>query len=677
MAFNDLIKLYNKTKGNSNICRKLFSDSDFSDVTLVCGDNQHLPAHRAVLCASSTFLRQLLYDSQQQRTFLYLGPVPYQDMLTLLELVYLGHCSVQKDRLGEVEAVAAGLGITLVLEGKEEERKECMMDLEERDEVTVFPKEGGNVNETHIYENKDEDYKNDVNKLEIVGKEDQIMSDSPVFLENGTNNEEQLMSTDTDMYLLSGTLEVKCNNLFPEDLCENPYKAYNDETISSSHYLATTSDNKPVKDRRSEIPEPDINGRYKCDMCDFVSKEGNVGKQSYGRHRVTHHGYKGFRLPRTEIPEPDINGRYRCDMCAYVSREGKGGKHSYRRHRVTKHEGFSYSCNICYSSFKTRSQLTDHNNFIHEGVLFECKECSKQFSAKKYLVLHQERKKKCKLCDFFSCCKIVFKHFSTEHNTLYDNGLYKCDQCSYDTTKQQRINQHVKYAHNSTLLVCDQCLFRTKIRYELKAHRQEKHLGITYQCDQCENSFKEFPSKKILFAHKVKEHGLRNFPCKDCDYVGKSESKRAYHREIKHPHDDYICSECKMKFASRNTLLRHGKHQHTNEPKACDKCSYVGKNKALLSLHVKTKHSHIVHQCTKCPFKAKLKPLMKSHELAVHEGVSFDCEKCGKKMISLKSLKNHRKNFCGKNYIRKLTITMDENGTSSICESKDCCRLSI
>ena len=496
MAFNDFIKLSNTTKENSDICRKLFSDSDFSDVTLVCGDNQHLAAHRAVLCASSTFLRQLLYDSQQQRTFLYLGPVPYQDMVTLLEVVYLGHCSVQKDRLEELEALAAGLGITLVMEGMEEERKESKMDLEDRDEVTIFQKDGGSVKEPHNYENKEEDNKNHENKLEIIRKEDMIMPGSSVFLDNGTNDEDQLMSTNTEMYLVSGTIELKYNNFLPED-------------------------------KGTEIPEPDINGRYKCDMCDFVSKEGNKGKQSYGRHRVTHHGYKGFRLPRTEIPEPDLDGRYRCDMCAYVSREGKGGKHSYRRHRVIKHEGFSYSCNRCYNSFKTRSKLTDHNNFIHKGVLFECKECSKQFSLKRYLVLHQERKKKCKLCDFFSCCKIVRKHLSTQHNALFEDGLYRCDQCSYDSTKQQRFNQHVKYAHEATLLVCDQCIFQTKIRYELKTHREEKHLGITYQCDQCENSLREFPSKKRLFAHKVKEHGLRNFPCKDCDYIGKSESKRA------------------------------------------------------------------------------------------------------------------------------------------------------
>ena len=113
MSQADLIQITNSTKKHITIGLELFSDSDFSDVTLVCGDNQHLPAHRAVLCASSSFLRQLLYDSQQQRTFLYLAPVSYEDMRSLLEVIYLGSCTLPRHRLDAVMALAAGLGVTL------------------------------------------------------------------------------------------------------------------------------------------------------------------------------------------------------------------------------------------------------------------------------------------------------------------------------------------------------------------------------------------------------------------------------------------------------------------------------------------------------------------------------------------------------------------------------------
>ena len=113
MSQVDLLQITVSNNKHTNIGSQLFSDSDFSDVTLVCGDNQHLPAHRAVLCASSSFLRQLLYDSQQQRTFLCLASVPYEDMRSLLEVIYLGSCTLPRDRLDAVIALAAGLGVTL------------------------------------------------------------------------------------------------------------------------------------------------------------------------------------------------------------------------------------------------------------------------------------------------------------------------------------------------------------------------------------------------------------------------------------------------------------------------------------------------------------------------------------------------------------------------------------
>ena len=67
MFSNDVIHILNTNNMKMGMANKLFADPDFSDVTLACADNQHLPAHRAVLCASSSFLRELLYDSQQLR----------------------------------------------------------------------------------------------------------------------------------------------------------------------------------------------------------------------------------------------------------------------------------------------------------------------------------------------------------------------------------------------------------------------------------------------------------------------------------------------------------------------------------------------------------------------------------------------------------------------------------
>ena len=112
MASPDDIHIQKDAESLNVIGKTLFDDSDFCDVTLVCANNQHLPAHRAVICTGSNFLRELLFDSQHQRTFLYLGKVQLTDLKPLLEFLYLGNCFVQKSRLEIVEALADDLEIS-------------------------------------------------------------------------------------------------------------------------------------------------------------------------------------------------------------------------------------------------------------------------------------------------------------------------------------------------------------------------------------------------------------------------------------------------------------------------------------------------------------------------------------------------------------------------------------
>ena len=65
---------------------------------------------------------RLLYDSQKQRTFLYLGRVQHEDMMNLLEFIYLGSFSVNKSRLDNVMMLATELGVSeFIIDSKNEE----------------------------------------------------------------------------------------------------------------------------------------------------------------------------------------------------------------------------------------------------------------------------------------------------------------------------------------------------------------------------------------------------------------------------------------------------------------------------------------------------------------------------------------------------------------------------
>ena len=65
-------------------------DPDFSDVTLVCEDNQQINAHRVILSASSAFFNSILKKNKQANTLIYMRGVWYQDLTAIVDFIYLG-----------------------------------------------------------------------------------------------------------------------------------------------------------------------------------------------------------------------------------------------------------------------------------------------------------------------------------------------------------------------------------------------------------------------------------------------------------------------------------------------------------------------------------------------------------------------------------------------------------
>ena len=106
------MKISTTTISAEKLGEHLFKDQDFTDVSLVCGDGRQVSCHRAVLAAASPFLRQLLYETLNQATFLFLGVnVGLKEVEALMELVYLGKVSLLEARLPAFKALARELGL--------------------------------------------------------------------------------------------------------------------------------------------------------------------------------------------------------------------------------------------------------------------------------------------------------------------------------------------------------------------------------------------------------------------------------------------------------------------------------------------------------------------------------------------------------------------------------------
>ena len=107
------------SNGNTNhyqsTVNTLFLDTDFTDVTLVSEDNKHVSTHRAILSASSKFLRSLLYTSLQESMITYNVEAGFDIIRALVEYMYLGHCTVEEDKKEQLYLLAKLWGIELVL----------------------------------------------------------------------------------------------------------------------------------------------------------------------------------------------------------------------------------------------------------------------------------------------------------------------------------------------------------------------------------------------------------------------------------------------------------------------------------------------------------------------------------------------------------------------------------
>ena len=97
----------------------LQEDKDFSDVTLVCEDNQQIPGHKVVLSASSPLLAAILRSSRQSHPLLYFLGVKARDLSRLVDFIYKGQVQVYQSDLTDFLTLAERLKVKGVSGGNQ------------------------------------------------------------------------------------------------------------------------------------------------------------------------------------------------------------------------------------------------------------------------------------------------------------------------------------------------------------------------------------------------------------------------------------------------------------------------------------------------------------------------------------------------------------------------------
>jgi len=87
----------------------LRTDSDFSDVTLVCEDGEQIEAHKFLLAASTTFFQNLLNRNKHAHPLVYMRGVRSQDLVAIVDFLYYGEANVHEESIDQFLALAKEL----------------------------------------------------------------------------------------------------------------------------------------------------------------------------------------------------------------------------------------------------------------------------------------------------------------------------------------------------------------------------------------------------------------------------------------------------------------------------------------------------------------------------------------------------------------------------------------
>nr|XP_022907858.1 protein bric-a-brac 1-like [Onthophagus taurus] len=128
----------NHMRRSFDVVRK---SGDFVDVTIRC-DGKKLKAHKIVLSAFSSYFHDILIDNPCPHPVIILRDVGYEEMVGILEFMYLGEVSVVTENFSSFMRVAELLKVSGLADDVPEEKKDSLNEPVLTEERVETPKTG-------------------------------------------------------------------------------------------------------------------------------------------------------------------------------------------------------------------------------------------------------------------------------------------------------------------------------------------------------------------------------------------------------------------------------------------------------------------------------------------------------------------------------------------------------
>ena len=88
---------------------ELRKDAEFSDVTLVCEEDQQFEVHKIILAASSPFFSNVLKRNKHSHPMIYMRGLQARDLVAIVDFIYHGEANVCQEDLDRFLALAEDL----------------------------------------------------------------------------------------------------------------------------------------------------------------------------------------------------------------------------------------------------------------------------------------------------------------------------------------------------------------------------------------------------------------------------------------------------------------------------------------------------------------------------------------------------------------------------------------
>ena len=302
-------------------------DHNFTDVTLVCNDDNEIKAHKLILSSFSPLLKKMFENNPHPQPLVFLRGVEKNDLNAILDFIYTGEASVEQENFNSFLETAIDLEI---------------------EELSSFSSESSNseirlgFTQNKVSNANKNKINNDTEKLlEVNVSEDQVEEEKFIINEEFESGN-----------FIAVNEKVKSHfetNLVTKENCDFEYV---NKVTCPSYFQKISAD-------------PSL---FECDNCEYKSCTANLMEHHLNETRHT-------------------SVRFKCKFCEEKTLKLKTlFKHIENYHPVER-----FQCESCEFIGASYDSLAHHTRSIHLGMSYSCKECPYKTTALKSVEIHTER----------------------------------------------------------------------------------------------------------------------------------------------------------------------------------------------------------------------------------------------------------------------------------------------